>query len=147
MGIELAIGAAIAATSVVTGAMQYSAAKKADKQRKEANDISNAQAKNDNAASIRKGIREARLRRAQIIQSAENTGVADGSGQLGATGVVGTNLGSNVATASGQTKSIVGINSANQKAATYDFKGAQAGAFGNIFSSALTAFQTPFSRE
>jgi hypothetical protein len=143
MGIEVAIGAAIAATSVVTGVMQYSAAKKADRQRKEANEISSAQAKTDNITAQRKAFREARLRRAQIMQSSENTGVADSSGQSGALGAIGTNLGSNIATASGQTKSIVGINSANQKAASYDFKGAQAGAFGNIFSSALTGFQTP----
>lgn len=143
MGIEVAIGAAIAATSVVTGVMQYSAAKKADRARKEANAISSAQAKNDNIAAQRKAFREARLRRAQIMQSSENTGTAASSGQLGAVGVVGTNYGSNVATASGQTRSIVGINAANQRAADYEFKGAQAGAFGNIFSSALTGFQTP----
>jgi hypothetical protein len=143
VGLEVAIGAAIAATSVVTGVMQYGQAKKADAARKEANEISSAQAKNDNAASRRKAIREARLRRAQIMQSAENTGVGNGSGEAGALGVIGTNLGSNVATASGQTKAITGINAANQKAANYEFKGAQAGAFGNIFSSALTGFQTP----
>lgn len=142
MGIEVAIGAAIAAASVATGVMQYSQAKKASRERKEANAISTASQQNEAAASRRKAVREARIRRAMILQSSENSGVAESSGALGATGVVGTNLGSQNSQAMGQTKAITGINAANQRAADYDFKGARIGAFGDIFTSGLGAFQT-----
>lgn len=142
MGIEVAIGAAIAAASVATGVMQYSQAKKASRERKEANAISTANAQNESAASRRKAVREARIRRAMILQSSENSGVAESSGALGATGVVNTNLGSQNSQAMGQTRAITGINAANQRAADYEFKGARIGAFGDIFTSGLGAFQT-----
>ena len=145
MGIEVAIGAAIAAASVATGVMQLSSAKKANKQRQEANAISTASAQSEAAASRRKAVREARIRRAMIVQSSENTGTADSSGSLGAQAVIGTNLGSQNAQAAGQTRAITGINRANQRAANLDFKGAQVGAFGSMFTSALGAFQTPTS--
>lgn len=141
MGIELVIGAVAAAASVVTGVMGYNASKKAAKARKEANNIQTAQAQNDNAASRRRAIREARVRRAMILQQSENAGLGtQGSGTVGATGVIGTNLGSNRAIAQGQTLSIEGINAQNQRAANYDFEAAKWGAFGNIFQSALGGF-------
>ena len=142
MGIEVAIGAAIAAASVATGVMQLGQAKKAASARREANQISNAQQQNEAAASRRKAVREARIRRAMILQNSENTGVAESSGALGAQGVIGTNLGSQNAQAAGQTRAITGINAANQRAANYDYKAARIGAFGDIFTSGLGAFQT-----
>lgn len=143
MGIELVLGAVAAAASVVTGVMQLNEAKKASKARKEANNIQNAQQKNDAADQRRKAIREARVRRAMIVQQSENAGLGiQGSGTQGAVGVVGTNLGSNIAQASGQTLAIEGINRNNQKAADHDFKAQQWGAFGNIFATALGSFQT-----
>lgn len=145
MGIEVAIGAAIAAVSVVSGVAQLSAAKQANKQRKEANAISTASSQNEAAASRRKAVRESRIRRAMIMQQSENTGTAESSGSLGAQAVVGTNLASNNAQAAGQTKAITGINAANQRAADYDYRGTRVGAFGSMFSSALGAFQTPTS--
>lgn len=145
MGIELAIGAAIAAASVATGVMSYSQAKKASRERKEANEVSSANAKNEQAASRRKAIREGRIRRAMILQQSENTGTAGSSGALGATGVIGTNLASANAESAGQTRAITGINNANQRAANYDFKAQRIGMFGDMFSNALGAFQTPAS--
>jgi hypothetical protein len=143
MGVELVIGAVAAAASVVTGVASMGAAKDAKKERDEANKIANAQAQVDNANARRKAAREARVRRAQIIQQSENAGLGtQGSGTVGATGVVNTNLGSNIATASGQTNSINAINKRNQAASDYDFKAGQYQAFGNIFNSALGAFST-----
>ena len=142
MGIEVAIGAAIAAASVATGVMQLGQAKKASRERKEANAISSAQQQNEAAASRRKAVREARIRRAMVLNQAEQTGTAESSGALGATGVIGTNLASQSAQAAGQTRAIQGINAANQRAANYDYKAARIGAFGDIFTSGLGAFQT-----
>lgn len=143
MGIELVIGAVAAAASVVTGVMSLKNAKKASAERREANNIQAAQQKNDSVEQRRKAVREARVRRALILQQSENAGLGQsGSGTIGASGVINTNLGGNVAQASGQTLAINGINKRNQNAANYDFKAQQWGAFGNIFSSAIGAFQT-----
>lgn len=144
MGIELLIGAVTAAVSVVSGIGQMKAAKAANKERKEANNVANANQKNEAAASRRKAVREARVRRAMILQQSENAGLGTGgSGTQGAIGVVGTNLGSANSQAQGQTVAAEGINRRNQRAADYDFKAAQWGAFGNIFSSAISAFNPP----
>lgn len=142
MGVELIIGAVAAAASVVTGVMSLGSAKAAARQRKEANNIANAQAKNDQAAATRRAVREARVRRAQIVQQSENSGATDSSGALGAVGVVGTNLGSNIASSSGKTLAIQGINARNQAAADYDFQSQAYSSIGSIFSTALGSFQT-----
>ena len=143
MGIEVAIGAAIAAASVATGVMQMGQAKKAAKERREANEVSTASQQNEAAQSRRRAVREARIRRAMVMQQAETTGTAESSGALGASGVIGTNLAGQQAQASAQTRAITGINAANQRAANYDYKAQRIGAFGDIFTSALGAFQTP----
>lgn len=142
MGVELVIGAVAAAASVISGVMQMNLAKKAAGQRKEANKVQNAQQKNDSMDQRRKAIREARVRRAMIMQQSANAGLGGGSGEAGAVGAVNTNLGSNIGQASGQTLAIEGINKRNQAAADYDFKAQQWGAFGNIFATALGSFQT-----
>jgi len=142
MGIELLIGAAVAAASVATGVMQMSAAKKANKAREEANKVQTADQKNQARETSRRAIREARIRRAMILQQSENTGTQASSGQIGAVGVVGTYLGNSNAVASMQTKAIEGINSWNQKAANYDYKASQWGMIGNIFSSAVCTSAT-----
>ena len=143
MGIEVAIGAAIAAASVATGVMQLGQAKKASKAREEGNKVSTAQQQSEAAASRRRAVREARIRRAMVLNQAENTGTSESSGALGATGVIGTNVASANAEARGQTRAIQGINAANQRAANYEYKAARIGAFGDIFTSGLSAFQTP----
>jgi hypothetical protein len=142
MGIEVIIGAVAAAASVATGVASYSAARKASKERKEANEIASANQKNEAAASRRKAAREARIRRAMILQQSENAGLGiGGSGTQGAIGVVGTNFASNAAQSQQQSVAAQGINRRNQRAADYDFKSAQWGAFGNMFNSALSGFQ------
>jgi hypothetical protein len=140
---EIVIGAISAAVSLVTGIMSYNAAQDANKARKEANDISSAQSKNESVDSRRKAVREERVRRAMIMQGSVNSGVGtSGSGPQGAMGALGTNLGSVNSTASGQTTAIQGINRKNQDAANYDFESSAWGAFGNIFSNAIGAFSS-----
>lgn len=142
MGVELIIGAVAAAASVATGVMSYKSAKAASRERKQANEIANANQKNEAADSRRKAAREARIRRAMILQQSENAGLGiGGSGTQGAVGVVGTNYGSNIGRSQQQSVAAQGINFRNQRAADYDFKSAQWGAFGNMFNSALGGFQ------
>lgn len=142
MGIELLIGAAIAAVSVVTGVKQLKEAKKATAARQEANNVQAAQTKNEANDSRRKAVREARVRRAMILQASENAGLGQGgSGTQGSIGVVNTNLGSANSASMGQSAAATGINTLNNKAAGYDFKAQQWGAFGNIFATAAGAFQ------
>lgn len=142
MGIELLIGAAVAAVSVVTGVKQLKEAKKATAARVEANNVQAAQTKNEASDSRRKAVREARVRRAMILQASENAGLGQGgSGTAGAIGAVNTNLGSANSSAMGQGAAAAGINRLNNQAANYDFKAQQWGAFGNIFATAAGAFQ------
>lgn len=144
MGIEVVIGAVAAAASVASGVMSMSNAKKAADERKEANAIASAEQKNQAANSRRKAAREARIRRAMILQQSENAGLGtQGSGTQGAIGVVNTNFGSNAAMASQTGLANQGINRRSQAAADYDFRAQQWGAFGNIFSGAISQFQTP----
>jgi hypothetical protein len=142
MGVEIIIGAVAAAASVATGVMAMSNARKAARERKEANAIAGANQKNEAAASRRKAAREARIRRAMILQQSENAGLGiGGSGTQGAVSAVGTNLASNMSQSRQQGVAAEGINRRNQRAADYDFKSAQWGAFGNMFNSALGGFQ------
>lgn len=145
MGIELLIGAAVAAASVATGVMQMNQAKKANAAREKANQVTNANQKNEQRASTRRAFRENRIRRAMILQQAENTGTSASSGALGALGVTNTNFGTAVADSSRQTTAITGINNLNQQAANYDYKAARIGAFGSMFSNALGGFQKAYS--
>lgn len=143
MGFELIIGAVSAAASIATGVASYASARAASKERKEANNIASANQKNEAAASRRQAAREARIRRASILQQSENAGLGTGgSGTQGAIGVVGTNLGSRVGLSMQQSRAAEGINTRNQRAANYDFKAGAWGSIGNIFSSALGSFQT-----
>lgn len=80
---------------------QQAAESAADENRKTR---SEQQALNAQNAAIeqRKLIREERVRRGMIMQNSENTGTGDSSGQLGAVGGLGTELGSNLGVNSGR---------------------------------------------
>lgn len=119
----------LAATAVVSAGLQIQSARAqkkasariADAQRRqaeaqaEANNISTAQAQNQQAAERRRAAREERIRRAQIVQGSENAGVGGSSGALGAQGVVGTNLGDVIAQSRAGSAAATGIAEQQQK--------------------------------
>lgn len=83
-----------------------SAARAQDKAREEEKRI-NAERRGSEAAKAaaerRRQIREANIRRAAILQSAENSGVSASSGALGSVSALSTNLGSNLGFNLGET--------------------------------------------
>lgn len=97
MGLSAAAVASLAATVITTGVTLHQQSRQADKQgeledQKQA--MADAQARDDR----RRQTREARIRRAQVQQSAINTGVEGSSGELGAVGALSSSLGENFGT-------------------------------------------------
>ena len=142
MGVSLVVGLLSVAVGAVSTAAQIKQGNKAAAAEKEARDIQNAHQKNTDTNNRRKDIREARVRRAQILQSAENTGVGASSGQFGATGAINTNLGSANSFRTAGQFAADGVSTQLNNAAQARLKGSQTAAIGNLFTS---AFQTIFS--
>lgn len=85
MGLDpVTISIAMAATSVASTAVSYSKSKKAAKEQKEQNRIGGAQQEVDAQKQREIQARQARIRRAQVLQAAQNTNVAGSSGEFGA---------------------------------------------------------------
>lgn len=150
MGVELVVSAIVAAGSAMK---QHSAQKQAaraqkdsaEEQRKARAEQSAGQA-GQAAAERRAQIREERIRRAKIIQSSENTGVGDSSGEFGATGNLATTLGSNIGANVGAVQRAANITGYNQNAADF-LSSAQshmndANMWGQVGSVATSVFST-----
>lgn len=139
MGVETI---ALVTTAVIGGVSafeqrkaQRSAAKKED----EARDVARAEQEAQRISQTRQQIREERVRRAQILQQSENTGVGSSSGALGSVGALQTTVGSNLASATRQTNSADAITGLQQDAADFRSKAAQIGAIGSLAGKAVTA--------
>lgn len=130
---------AVAAVAVA-GATAYESnqqAKAAAKKEEEAGKVAGAEAAAQQTAQTRAQIREERVRRAQILQSSENTGVTGSSGALGSTGALQTTVGSNLAAASRQANSARAITGLQQDASNLMAKSRETQAIGGAISSAL----------
>jgi hypothetical protein len=123
----------IATTIIGLAIMAYGAytANEARKDQKEANKDASTQRKaiqgENNALNAQKQaqerralIREERVRRGKIMQSAENTGVSGGSGVEGATGALSTQLSSNLGANLGMAAAGQRIGEYAQNAADFD---------------------------
>lgn len=132
---------AVAAVAVAAGSayMSAQAQKDAAKERKEAGKVSSAEQAAQRNQNRRQSIREERVRRAQVMQSAQNTGVSESSGELGATSALGTLISSNVATQSRQQNASNGIAEASQNAANSDLSSMQWSGIGSIAGSVFGA--------
>lgn len=129
------IAAAALAATAAAGYEQRQQAKKAAKEQKEARAIAGAEQSAQQMEGRRQQLREERVRRAQILQASENTGVTASSGALGSVSALGTSTGANVASLSRQANSATGISAASQRAANADLRGQEAAAIGGITSS------------
>lgn len=147
----MAVGAAIAAVVVAAASayQQSRASKAAAKDRKEAQQVSQAEQAAQQNQNRRAQVREERVRRAQVLQSSQNTGVSQSSGELGATSALGTLIGGNLASMQRQQNSSAAIGGLSQSAADSDLVGAQWGAVGSIatsiFGVAANSIQTKSS--
>lgn len=101
----------------------------------------------------RQQIREERVRRARILQSAENTGVAESSGEIGALGDLSTGLATNLGFNNAEINRGTRMSNAGQAAADFNFQataamgrsanwGRVASMAGTIFQSGIKSFPT-----
>jgi hypothetical protein len=143
-----AVSTIIAATAAVVGAASYVEAKGARKeqaaamaQQAEVQREVQSEQKAINVASAtaerRQQIREARVRRARIMQSAQNTGAAGSSAEFGAIGGLGTQLTSNIGTNVGQITAAGRMSDLGQTAADF---GTQANLAGLKVQDATSMF-------
>lgn len=134
--------AALVAAAVVTVGSAYEQnrqqGKAADAQ-KEASRISGNQARINEQASRRQQIREERVRRAQIMQSAEQSGVAGGSGEVGSTGALASVTGGNIASSHAADSTSQRLGALNNRAASASGKAATAGAIGQVSGTVFSS--------
>jgi outer membrane lipoprotein-sorting protein len=141
MGLELIFAAASLAVGVVSGAQASAQQQQAANAQKKANAIQTAQTRVTALEERRKLLREERIRRAMLTQGGINTGTEGSSGQFGAAGAMGTNVGGIVSNAAGATAANEGINMWNQKAINFDAKARETLAWGSVFQSGIQGFR------
>lgn len=148
MGLEVV--AYIAAAAAVTGTVVSIDARN-DQRRAQEKAASEQKASNaaEAAKERRQQVREERVRRARIMQSSENTGVAGGSGEAGALGSLSTNLSSNIGFNLGALQRAGNISDFNQQAADAGNRAQTAGELGQLGMSVFSAaggFNTIFPK-
>lgn len=120
------------------------ARKSADLQ-KQANSEKQAQAAAQQAEARRAQVREERVRRARILQAGENSGTAESSGAMGATGALSTNLSSNLGTQAGAALSGQKQSSLLQGAADFNLssqeKQGRSQLYGQVGATGFNIFQ------
>lgn len=84
------------ATTAYSISEQKSEAKKAARAQTQIRNEENARNKSQQMVERRQQLREERIKRARVIQAAQNTGTAASSGETGAVSSLGTQLGSNL---------------------------------------------------
>lgn len=138
----MAISATIAAVSATTAAVSYNQQKKAQEsaQRSQASARSEQGAINAAQSSTerRQQIREERVRRARVQQASINTGVAGSSGELGAVGSLGVQLGTNLGSNLAMKAAAQNISIFNQQASDSMFKAQEAGQLFNLAMQGLS---------
>lgn len=104
-----------------------------------------AQNAQQQAEARRAQVREERVRRARIIQSAENSGVSESSGALGAQGALSTNLSSNLGQQAGAALSGEKQSNLLQGAADFNYssqdKMAKSNLYGRVGQMGFNIFQ------
>lgn len=131
----MAVTAAVAAVGSLGASIHYQ--EKAASAQRNANRVANASQKAADRTALRQRQRETRIRQAQIMQSAQNTGIAGSSGAMGAFGALQTMYSANVAQQQGQAVAMDAISSLNQKAASYTNKANYASQISNLSMQAL----------
>lgn len=120
----LAIGSlAVGAYGAIEGQAQRKEARSRQEQAQREGEKIQGETRAQNAAQAaaerRSQIREERVRRGRIMQSAENTGAAASSGEFGAIGALGTNLATNIGSNLGRIGSAERTSQYAQNAATF----------------------------
>lgn len=137
MGFGVVAGIASLAVNLVAGASASSNYKKSAAATKEGQAITTAQSRINAASERRQLLREERIRRARLLQGAQNTGTSGSSGEAGASGAITTNIDTITSAAAGETKAVEGVNKWNQISSNYDMKARESLMYGDIFSSGI----------
>jgi hypothetical protein len=141
-----AITLAVASLVVAAGAayMQHKAQVKAAREQKKANEIQKAQADVSAQADRRQQVRQDRIKRAQIAQSAQNSGVSMSSGEFGAGGALSTQIGNNIGSISEGQNTANGVSARLQSAQNASNQAATFAQVGQLASSTFSfAASTP----
>jgi hypothetical protein len=117
----------------------------ADEQRK-INAQTQARQAQDAARERRQQIREERVRRARILQSSENMGVSNSSGQIGAVGALSTNLSSNIGDNLGALQTARTISGHSQRQADFTSAANQNMANANLWGQASSFGSSIFNQ-
>lgn len=127
--------ASVAGQAIQTvGAIQGAEAR--ERAQREGRAIQGASQRNEANVARRRALRQRRILAARIEQSAENTGVAASSGEIGAVGSLGTSLAVNIAAGGGRQKAVDAISAQNQTVAEANVRQAQFGALGSLVTAA-----------
>lgn len=144
MGIEAAliIGAVAAiggvGMSIVGGNQQRAAARHAQDLQNQAAGVQRAQQAQEQAQQAREQFRQDRVRRARILQQAENSGAEYGSGEIGATGSLQTQYAVNQGNLTGTYQRNVQIGNYMSEANQSIFEGQQRAGFSSNIGSIFT---------
>lgn len=137
MGIELILGAASLAVGLASGASASADRKRSAAASAQANQIRTASGQIQAAEQRRQLLREERLRRARMLQGAQNSGTSGSSGVMGGTSAVTTNVDNIMSQQLGENKANEGINSWEQKAVNYENKARETLAWGEVFQNGI----------
>lgn len=135
----MAVTAAVAAVGSLAASVHYQ--EKGASAQREANRVSNAAQKSADRSALRQRQRETRIRQAQIVQAAQNTGTAGSSGAVGAFGALQTMYSANVAQQAGTQMAMEGVSANMQQAANYERTANYLGQVANMSFSVLTQTQ------
>lgn len=143
------VAAAVAVVGAISGASaqekQKQAADKAADAQRGAQSEQRALVASQQAADRRAQVREERVRRARIMQGAENSGTAGSSSEAGALGSISTQFFSNVGTSLGGNRVAANISNFQQTAADFNFQGQQAQQQNVMFNQAVAAGASIFN--
>lgn len=137
MGIEVILGAASLAVGLVSGASAAADRRASAAAGREANQIRTANTRIQASEQRRQLLREERLRRARMLQGAQNSGTSGSSGVMGGTSAITTNVDNLISQQLGETKANEGINSWEQKAVNYENKARQTMAWADVFQGGI----------
>jgi hypothetical protein len=137
----MATGIAIVASVVAVAATveSISQQKKAAKAQQEAAAEQTAISTKEARDKRQQAAREARIKRAQIVQQAENQGIAGGTTELGATSAVAAGQSREAGEQAFETTAAEGLAKTQQQIADASSKAATAAAVGNLSSSIFSA--------
>lgn len=131
----MATGAMIA-LSLLSAAVSHSQARSAARSQREARNVQSASQRIEGAREARKLARQARIRKAQLRQSAENTGTGTGSGVSGATSSITSQTGAGLSFLEGKAVAASAVSGHLQNAADAQFRGQVAKGVGDLFFQA-----------